>query len=346
MNIFKTMITLVFVVFCTLSAHAIQLSFYIGDVAIVRDGKGVGIEAGMNVKSGDVIKTGRDSTCELLYSDGSKITVTENSSVRVGSKNIKDSEDVALMYGNISCKFEKLKKGDSARKVYTPTQVCAIRGTEFKTSVSKNGDSRTDLDEGKVDMTNPYGKQELNSGEKSEGIVGGAPEKKDNGSISDWKKSREDDFESNPGEGSKRYSRYMKKFQESGEQSKKDVGERRAKLRNNKDKEALESAGEEIGKDENKIKDDLMLNETANGNIGIILNDYKDRKDAIFNEFEKVKRESNRVMELQIRNYQAIQAVKDAHKKAYENIMGQYSDTIKNIKEGFKKEKVSPEIKQ
>ena len=93
-----------------------------------------------------------------------------------------------------------------------------------------------------------------------------------------------------------------------------------------------------------KIEDNLMLNETANSSIEGVMNDYKGRKKGLYDLFYKLKEESNKVAEQQKKNYEAIQAVKEEYKKAYEKIIGKFHDDRNKILKGFDFDKVKPKL--
>ncbi len=328
------------------NSFAVHVTFFLGDVKLIRDGSAITIQSGDVLQGGDTIQTGASSEITLNYKDESSIVVKENSQIVIGTKDIKDSEDVALVSGNASGKFTKLVKDGASRKVYGPTIVCAIRGTEFSIAVSKNGDSRVDLNEGKLEVNNPYGSTNLKSNQKVEAGVGEEPEKSKMGdAVGDWQKKRDQDLEKNPEKAGKNYDKYLKTFNKRNKESNKELSEADSTVKGAKNKDDISKAGKEIDSSEQKIKDDLMMNRAANLSIEGVLNDYKDRKGQIFDIFEKVKKESNKVLEQQQRNYEAIQKVKQAHREAYDKIMGKYQDDKNKILKGFKSEDVRPKFK-
>ena len=107
-----------------------------GKVKLIRSGKKVGISNGDILKSGDIIKTGKNSFCELVYKDRSKITIRSKSKAKIGTQRIKGSSYIALISGSLKGKFAKIRKG-RGRKIYSATTVAAIRGTEFSMEVNK-----------------------------------------------------------------------------------------------------------------------------------------------------------------------------------------------------------------
>ena len=194
-----------------LAAEAIsaaEVSFYIGDVSLYRNSKKISPDMGMKLKSGDVIRTGKNSSVDIVYADSSTIKIAENSTARIGSASVKESDDIALVSGSLKGKFAKIKKG--RHRVYTPTIICGIRGTEFSIGVEKGGTSRLDLDKGNIHVKNPYGERQVKPSEKVEAGVGEEPEDVENGSsIKDWKNKKEKEFMDDPEDRADDYSDYV-----------------------------------------------------------------------------------------------------------------------------------------
>ena len=82
--------------------------------------------------------------------------------------------------------------------------------------------------------------------------------------------------------------------------------------------------------------------------LGICLTCRNCRREIFINlirdKFLKLKEESNKVHEQQQRNFEALQAVRAAYKKAYDEIMGKYQDSKKKIKEGTSLDSIKPKI--
>ncbi|MCP4134422.1 MAG: FecR domain-containing protein [bacterium] len=325
------------------SGYSLHVSFYIGDVTLIRNSKKVEVTNGTKVKSGDLLKTGEDASVAIAYDDGSNITIMSQSSAKIGSKNVKGSTNIALISGNIEGTFAKIKKG--SRKVYTPTIVCAIRGTEFKLGVSKGGESRVDLSEGKLNINNPYGEVNLNEGQKVESSVAGGPNKGSSGSLESWKKGKDTELQKDPEEKGALYRKQIKKFGSRSKQDGKKMKSYKKMVKKAGDEKKLKKAGNAINQAEEKSLDDLLLNEASNASISDIMNDFKGRQGKIYNLFRKVKEESNKVMEQQERNYRAIQAVKEAHRQAYKKIMGKFQDDKDRILRGLDMDGVKPKMK-
>ncbi len=332
--------------FIPVSGYSIHVAFFLGDVKLIRNNRSIKVNMGDIVKSGDLIKTGKGATITLNYKDGSRITIQQNSKAMIGNKGIKGSDNVSLVSGNLSGKFTKLSKGSKSRRVYGPTIVCAIRGTEFKMGVSKGGDSRVDLAEGKLNIKNPYGSTPLNQNQNVEAGVGSQPEKGSRGSITAWKNGKDSELKSNPGAKGKQYGRYIQTFNNQNQQDSKNMNKYNNMVKTAKKADDIKKAGSEINDAEQNIEDNLILNETTKSSIEGVMNDYKSRNRKIYDQFIRLKRESNKVAEQQRKNYEAIQAVKEEYRKAYEKIIGKYQDDRNRILKGVDFNKLKPDLKK
>ncbi len=339
----KLIISIFFTLFLPALAYPIHISFYIGDVTALRQGKRINISMGTNMESGDIIKTGRGGTVSLVYKDGSKITLKEKSKIKIGSKSIPGSDNVTLIAGNLNGKFTKLKKG--SKKVYTPTTICAIRGTEFDVGVSKNGESRVELKEGQLNLNNPYGSQKINEGTTVETEISRKPVKvRSSSSMDSWRSGSDEEFKKNPSQTSRGYDRQINTFKQRNSKSRNDTRQIGSMVRSARKKQDIVRAGDDLANTEESIEDDLLMNEASKATIETIMKDYLVRTDRIFKTFERLKRECNKVAEQQRRNYEAIQAVKDAHRKAYERIIGKFHKDRDAILNPLKRDGIRPKF--
>lgn len=87
----------------------------------------------------DIVRTGDDSTCSLLFKGMSNTAVElrPNSVMELSTVSIANSADdteLDLSLGSVLVKAEKLK-GESQFQVRTPNSIVGIRGTEFEVNV-------------------------------------------------------------------------------------------------------------------------------------------------------------------------------------------------------------------
>jgi len=347
-TICRITVSILFLFLFITKGFSISITFMIGDVHVFRDGKKISADINTEMKSGDILTTGKGGIAAVSYNDGSEIRIRENSKIIIGNKHIKDSEDVSVISGIVKGKFSKLLKGNE-RKVYTPTTVCSVRGTDFLVGVSDGADSKVELTEGSLDVYNPYGRVDLEENQNVEIGLAEKPEKKggQGSGLDDWKKTKNNDLDQDPGKKSKKFQNYMDKFSSRSSKSSKNIN----RLENNQgttalmSKRSLEKTNEKIENIEKEIADDFFLGSAVNGSIDGIVNRYKKDKEDMYNIFLKIKKESNRVLEQQRINAEAIRAVKEAYKKAYEEIMRKHTESINKIKESYRKNKPPSRVK-
>ena len=112
-----------------------------GKVQYQRGGQGdwLPIESGQILSQSDVVKTGEDATCSLIFKGMSNTAVDVRPNSEMALKTVVDSQsgddtELDLAVGAVLVKAEKLK-GDSAFEVRTPNSIVGIRGTEFEVKV-------------------------------------------------------------------------------------------------------------------------------------------------------------------------------------------------------------------
>ena len=310
------------------AVYSMKVSFFLGKVTLDRGGSSATLNLGDEVSNGDIIKTGRGALVELSYKNNSKVTVQGNTVVKIGSSGVKGSNDIAVVSGQIKGKFVKLHKGKY--KLYTPTTVCSVRGTEFKIAVSRGGDSRVNLKNGKLDINNPYGSTKLKAGYSVDSDVAGEPVKKrTRGSIDKWEKSRNKSLEKDIVKQAEKYDRHMNKFEEESGKNGSGLDELDSEMANLKTKEDLEKSGEKIANAEESIADNMMMNEASERNVRNLMKDFEGND--IYEKFEKISNKSEAVREEQLKNFKAIQKIKAEYNEARDKIMKKFGDDKKKI---------------
>jgi hypothetical protein len=339
-------ITIASICLYTLNGYAMQVSFFVGDVFVYRNGKSLQPEVNMKLLSGDLVVTNKGGMIVLAYGDGNQINVQEKSKIRIGSERLKDSESVSILAGVVNGKFKKLLKG-SESKVYTPTTVCSVRGTDFLVGVSDSADSRIDLKKGKLELRNPYGKIEINQKEKADIGVADIPKKdrSDSKTLDQWKVEKDEELDKNPRERGEKFDNYLNRFKNRSSMAAKDIDgfDSRLQKGNMLQKKKLEKSCSDLNNLSEEVEEDMFLNEAASSSIDGILNRFQKDKQDMYDIFLKIKEESNRVLEQQRRNYEALKAVREAYRKAYDEIMGKHKDYMNQIRKDFKRESVKPD---
>jgi len=260
--------------------YSMKVTFFVGSSTLTRQGKTVKVKMGNNVSNGDVIRTSKNGIVDLSYDDGSKITITSNTVVQIGSKNIKDSGDVSVISGKITGKFVKLKKGE--HRLASPTTVCGVRGTEFAFAVSKGGASKIELTEGRLDVRNSYGRVELNEGYSVETDLAGEPESEENeNKIQEWQNEQDESLADDLEEKADEYETHINNFSEESEVRSQELVSLSESTKNAATKEDLAKSGEMIVNAETKIEDSMLMNDASKNSIDDLIQDYSDKNEAI-----------------------------------------------------------------
>jgi hypothetical protein len=330
-------------------AYALEVGFLVGDVKIVRAGSELkGVNVGTRVQAADVVKTGKKSLITIVYNDGSEIKMMENSTVKIGRMAEGfDTAPAVVVAGIVTTKFTKLSKGaDARRSVYTPTTVCAVRGTEFTVAVSEGADSRVELTEGSLDVHNPYGGQQIKAGKKVKTSVAGAPTDDSgySGTAADWKASADESVTADPSGKGDEFQTYLSDMSVRSSASSKRIDDLGNGMSNVKDKKSLEKKGKDLDDVNGSVEEDLYLGDASGAALEQLASRFAKDKGDIAKKFQALKEESNKVREQQQRNYENIQAVREAYKKAREEIMNKFQDSKKQIKSGTDLDSVKPKI--
>jgi hypothetical protein len=305
-------------------AYSKKVTFFLGTSTLYRDGKQTTIQGGEIVAIGDIIKTSNDGFVEILYDNGTKVAIKKNSEVKIGDKNINNDKNITLASGGISAKFAKASKGES--KIITPTAICAVRGTDFDVAVSKGGDTKVELSNGKLNVRNSYGSVDLDGGFSAETDLAGRPIKGRSDNIDDWENNKNNSLDKDINARIKKYEAHVNNFSERSESDNKELGSLRNATINASSKKEFKDSGEKIVKMESEIEEAMLMNAASKSSIENLMNDYAGKKADISNKFKDLADKCNTVHEQQLKNYQAIQNIKDEYKKAYEEIMNKYKE--------------------
>jgi len=330
--------------FIPIVSYSATVSFFLGRVRVYRNHRSIKVRSHMALKSGDIIKTFKNATIIIVYKDQSKITIKSNSYAKIGLKGIKNSDNISLISGNLIGKFTKLKKGK--RKIYTPTTVCAIRGTKFTVSVSDSGNSRIALERGKLEINNPYGRVFINPNENSEIKVSEGPSKNNKKEdILRWQKEDNKKFHRNPKKVKEDYNSYLNNFQNRNSKTNKKMKNFENKLDTVKDKEKLQKAENDIKNFEEEVIDDTFLNDSSNQKLKKIVDNYKRRNRSLYYQFKNLRRKSNRVKQQQLKNYEELQKIRKKYKEAYDKIINKFKSDKEKILNGVNLKKFNSDLK-
>ncbi len=111
---------------------AYTVSLFVGDVRVSHN-SGVNwnmVEAEMELKEADTIKTGMDSFCDILMPGRGNFRVVDNTIVTI-NKLKKQLEEIKVKKGKALFTISKKLKSDETFRVESDIAVAAVRGTEF-----------------------------------------------------------------------------------------------------------------------------------------------------------------------------------------------------------------------
>jgi hypothetical protein len=129
------------------SMLSVILAEYKGKVEVLRNNTNIQVKKGMSLQENDVIKTKQNSFAVLLFQDGSKITLAENTEVVINDLKFVQTS-VSLQNGKLRTKVSP-RQTSQVFEVKTPVSVASVRGTEFILSFVDNK-SELVVIEGKV----------------------------------------------------------------------------------------------------------------------------------------------------------------------------------------------------
>jgi len=126
--------------------------FASGDVQVKGEADWQKLEIGSIVFSGETVKVGTDSLCELQFAEKSVIRIQENTEILINNLWLepdKTSVDFDLVRGWVLCKVSKLVAEESF-KVRSSVMVCSVRGTEFMVRIVDPNKTCVAVKEGEV----------------------------------------------------------------------------------------------------------------------------------------------------------------------------------------------------
>ncbi len=104
------------------------------------------VKYGMRLSEGDEIQSEDDAFITLQFSDGSRMRVQQNSSVRL--KNLMIFGDfglvdtfIELLYGRTESSVPTDSEGDTRFRIKTPSAISSVRGTDFRVGVTEEATS-------------------------------------------------------------------------------------------------------------------------------------------------------------------------------------------------------------
>ncbi len=114
-----------------------------GSVVIKRDMEDLTLSIGAKLKNNDLILTKKDSSCGIIFADGTVLTLGENSVFKINNYIFKPLKkkfdfDVELTKGKSSFESGKISKlAPKSVKFKIPEGIIGIRGTKFFVEVDE-----------------------------------------------------------------------------------------------------------------------------------------------------------------------------------------------------------------
>lgn len=133
-----------------------KLIAFSGDVQYKKTAttKWIKVTSKLNLSAIDNIKTGKNSTADIVFSTGSKTRIFSNANLTLFAPitNIKNAKNktstINILKGKI---LSKVKKGSNF-SVATPTSLCGVRSTIFAVDVKEDGNTFVSVTEGVVEV--------------------------------------------------------------------------------------------------------------------------------------------------------------------------------------------------
>lgn len=136
--------------------RVLKVESFTGTVDLSRNDKSEELFEGMNLKSKDVVTTGKESMIGILADSDKHIIAEENtcfSIVSAGDEK-KGSLSITLEYGTSLFTIDNKLNEDSSFDVNTPNAAMSVRGTTFKVCYDKEKNETTlDVTQGSVQVT-------------------------------------------------------------------------------------------------------------------------------------------------------------------------------------------------
>jgi len=146
---------------------------------------------GMFLYQGDKLKTSGRSKAAIMFSNGAEVKINQNTEFDIESSAAGKSDSVRINRGQGTCSLRAKRGGGISFSVKTPVAVVSIRGTEFDTDVSENGDTTILVVKGVVAFENEFGAVEVKENQTAKATGSGAPSQPEDVKSDDMKKKRD-----------------------------------------------------------------------------------------------------------------------------------------------------------
>ena len=156
---------------------AAMVTQVMGKMEVQREGKTTWERAksGMFLYQGDKLRTAKKSKAAIMFSNGAEVKINQNTEFAIDISEPGKSDTVRINKGQGTCSLRAKKGGGLRFSVKTPVAVVSVRGTEFDTDVSENGDTTVMVVKGIVQFENEYGSVEVKENQQATATGGNAP---------------------------------------------------------------------------------------------------------------------------------------------------------------------------
>ena len=327
----KIISTIILCLIAFTKAYSAQVGFFVGEVSGERKGRPFRINMGMTLETGDLIRTGNGGTAEIHYPNNTRITLRENTLVKIGNENIPASNEVTVVSGNALAVFAQ--GSGNRNRAYTPTTVAAVRGTEFEINVN-NGNSTIILNKGKLNVSNTYSQVSLNAGQNVQTNVGAGVGKPTKNSKQSNRKQQQQSEDMD--KLAQDFNRYVDGFDSRAKAQSNNTKKFSDELNSATTNQKMAVIGKNIEQAEESMRDELFLIEGVNQSLSLILNNLPDKSSKEFIDFSQIRERSTSVASVKARNFAEIQAVKQQHQEAVDKIRYRFEADRARILEGTK----------
>jgi hypothetical protein len=153
----------------------VEVRYAFGDTKLFRRGESEpeSISPGTVLNAGDRISTADKSAISLKFADGSHLLVGPESEVVFDALSIFEGQGmldtrIRLQRGRVENRIKPIGRPGSRYQIHTPAAVTVVRGTDFRVSVdAQSQQTRSEVTEGKVDVTGSGETVAVNAGEGS-----------------------------------------------------------------------------------------------------------------------------------------------------------------------------------
>ena len=302
--------------FAFTKAYSAEVSSFVGDVTGERKGRPLRITTGVKLETGDVVRVGGRSTAQIRYTDRTVVTLSENTVITIGNVNIPASNDVTVVSGMVRAVFT-----GGNNRVYTPTAIAAIRGTEFTVTVN-NGNTVVALDKGNLDVSNPYSQVQMNAGDNVRANVGSGVERPPRGRKQRGSTAADGDLNNLAAN----FDKYINDFDKSAQTQNANIRKSANDSQSATTPQDASRVSRNMDAMDASLRDALFLTEGTNRSLQLILDGIPNKSSREFVEFSRIREKGQTVAALKARNYADLQAVRQQHREAVEKIRSRFEE--------------------